>query len=349
MSKNGTHFYQLSDLPGRTLQELIRRAKSWKSGDRKVGKPLSGRELLLLFFNSSLRTRTSFEVGIRRAGGASSTIDMQGKSVYDFEFEDGTVMDGTTAEHIREAAGVLSRYGDGIAIRACRLFAGDGEKGPFLGLSDRKRDRILNAFLDHATVPVINMESNRFHPCQGLGDMLTLRETFPEPVGTEYLMTWTYHPKPLPVATPHSQLRAAALLGMNVTLAHPEGWDLDEDVLNNVSRTANKNGGNFRKTNNMDEGMKNTRVVCAKSWAGVNQFGRAEEEREMREKHRDWIVDGSRMKKTDAARFMHCLPVRRNVVVSDDVLDSDASIVMEQAENRMWAQMSLLTHLFDES
>jgi len=189
------------------------------------------------------------------------------------------------------------------------------------------------------------MESNVYHPCQGLGDAVTIKEKLGHTQGKKYVLTWAYHPKALPMATPNSQMLAACDLGMDVVLAHPAGWDLDSDILASAEQRVHQSGGSFSITHNMESAVENAHVICAKSWGALKHYGNWHEEKEQRTQHKNWIVNQHKLQHTQDALVMHCLPVRRNVEISDDVLDSSSSIVIDEAENRMWAQMALLASL----
>jgi len=338
-----SHFYNTYDFEPEDLDGLLNRAVSFKRDGND--RPLSGRELMLIFLNPSLRTRVSFETGMRALGGGATTLDMNEETAYAFEYEPGAVMDGAASEHVKEAAGVLSRYCDAVAIRASELVTTKQESKQVRPWTELKKDRLFAGFMEHASVPIINMESNLYHPCQGLGDALTLREQFEDPASKNYVLTWAYHPKALPVATPHSQALSASHLGMDVTLAHPNGWALDPDVMEQIHDRARRTGGSVSTTNDMNEAMADADVVCAKSWGALEYYGDWATEKEKRDRHRDWIMNEERMNRTNDALFMHCLPVRRNVVATDAVLDDDRSIILDQAENRKWAQMAILSSL----
>lgn len=204
---------------------------------------------------------------------------------------------------------------------------------------------MINSFARYATVPVINMESNVYHPCQGLGDAVTIKEKLGEPKGKKYVMTWAYHPKALPMATPNSQMLAACDLGMNVVLTHPHGWELDPDILAVAQQRAAQTGGSFVVEYDQQAALQDAQIVCAKSWGALSYYGNWDAEKPLRAKLTNWMLDAAKLQQAPDALFMHCLPVRRNVEVSEDVLDSPRSIVIDEAENRMWAQMALLASL----
>ncbi len=244
-------------------------------------------------------------------------------------------MDGAEAEHIREAVGVLSEYYDAIGVR---LFA---------SLTDREADfsdRRLHRFVDAASVPVVNLESAAFHPCQALADAATMVERFGgRPDGKRFVLTWAHHPRALPTAVPSSALLAAARLGMHVTVARPEGYDLPAHVM----EQARALGGSVTETSDPDAAYDGADIVYAKAWAGPAIYDDPAAEEATRFAHRDWRVTPERMARTREAAFMHCLPVRRNVVVDDAVLDSPAAIHMRQAAYRVWAQQAILSWMWD--
>ncbi len=339
----GHNFLNTADFPVGAIQELVERTLWLKQhGPRPL---LAGQVIGLLFFNPSLRTKTSMSAGIARLSGTA--IDLSGgPGAYAFEYADGVVMDGATQEHIREAAPVIGEYCDALAVRASELVTRDSRAADASATwAAARADTVVRSFARFAGIPVINLESNVYHPCQGLGDALTLRELFGRPQGRRYTLTWAWHPKPLPTATPHSQLLAACEMGCDVTLAYPEGWDLDPEIVAGARERAAAAGGSLTISHDRREAATGADVICAKSWGAIPWYGDWDAERALRAEHRDWIVDDALMARTHGARFMHCLPVRRNVVVTDSVLDSPASAVVQEAGNRMYAQNALLAHL----
>jgi N-acetylornithine carbamoyltransferase len=340
----GRNFLNTAEFSQEALRELIERALRMKR-EGYGSQPLKGTVVGMVFFNPSLRTKTSMASGVARLGG--TTIDLTvGQGTYAFEFEDGVVMDGATQEHIKEAAPVLGQYCEVLAVRSSELVtSGSTAADSSATWAEAKKDTVVRSFAKYAGVPVINLESNAFHPCQGIGDALTLREQFGETRKKKYVLTWAYHPKPLPTATPHSQLLAACDMGCDVTLAFPEGWDLDSEVTATAAERAGMAGGSLTISHDMAEAARGADVVCAKSWGAISYYGDWEAEKAIREGLRSWMVNEHIMALTNNARFMHCLPVRRNVVVTDGVLDSPNSIVVTQAGNRMYAQNALLVSL----
>lgn len=337
------HFLNTLDYSQKEIESIVKLALSLKEG--KVEKTLSGKILGMLFFNPSLRTRLSFASGMYRLGGIAIDLPINSGEAYPFEFQEGAIMDKDKIEHIKEVAPLISRYCDAIAIRSSDLITSGKESVDVSSWEDLKKDTVLNSFAKYATVPVINMESNVWHPCQGLGDAMTLVEKLKIPKKKKYVLTWSYHPKALPMATPNSQILAACDLGMEVVVAHPKGWELDKSIVNALADRSQSAGGSLKFTNSQEEAFQNADVICAKSWGALQYYGNWSAEKKLREHLKHWIVTKEKMQLTNDAYFMHCLPVRRNVKVTDEVLDSSKSIVIDQAENRMWAQMALLTHL----
>jgi N-acetylornithine carbamoyltransferase len=338
----GQDFINTADFSQEQIHALIDLALEIKSG--KTDPRLTGKLLATVFFNPSVRTRTSFAAGMFKLGGLA--IDLTpGKGAWTFEFADGVVMDGQTVEHVKEAAPVLAGYCDALAVRSSELITTAAESVEVAPWDALKEDTVVRGFAKYAPVPVINMESNVYHPCQGLGDATTIKEHLGAPQGKKYVLTWAYHPKALPMATPNSQMLAACDLGMDVVVANPPDWDLEPEILTQAEARATSTGGSLDVVHDQAAAFADADVVCAKSWGALNYYGNWAEEAEVRSGLKHWIVDAEKMALTDDAAFMHCLPIRRNVVATGEVLDSDNSIVIPQAENRMWAQMALLVAL----
>ena len=300
-------------------------------------RPLAGKVFAGMFFDPSLRTRTSMDVACAKLG--AHFVDLQpGNSLWTLEFADEVVMDGGSAEHVREAAAVLGRYADALGLRAF----------PTRGQWKRERTQpVHTAFAAHAGVPVVNLEGPFAHPCQGLADALTMRDLLGEPKGRKMVFTWAPHPKQLPMAVVNSGIWAGAGLGMDVVLAHPEGFELDDDALTSAATLAQASGGSFSVTNDREAALDGAEIVYAKAWGAVaghaaSVGGHADAFAELKSK---WLVTEADLAKGAPARFMHCLPVRRNVVVTDGVLDGPQSAVLDQAANRVWGQAALLLSL----
>lgn len=338
------HFLTTKDYSQEELMRVIRRALVMKKfGVKKI---LKEKILSMFFFNPSLRTRLSFIVAMDKLGGLAVDLS-SGSGVYPFEFEENAVMDKATSEHIKEAAAVVSKMSDAIAVRASDLITTSSESVKVLSWDELKKDTVIQSFAKYAHVPVVNMESNVYHPCQGLGDAMTIIEKLGHPQGKKYVLTWAYHPKALPMAVANSQLMSACDLGMEVTLAYPKGWDLDEEIINFAKARAKQAGGCLKLSNSQKDAFKDAHIVCAKSWGAIKHYGIWDKEEKIKEGLKHWIVNKQKMDLTSNAYFMHCLPVRRNVEVADEVLDSPSSIVIDQAENRLWIQMAILEYLLE--
>ena len=328
------HFITVADHSIEELSHMIDFAMQLKKGKKKMS--LKGKTLILLFFNPSLRTRTSFELAMMQLGGNVVTLNA-GEDTWRLETEEGVVMDGAAAEHIKDAARVLGRYADAIGIRA---FA-EGKSWE----RDR-RDPVIGSFVSHAGVSIINMESSLYHPNQVLADIMTMQERYGKDLrGVPVTITWANHPNPLPMAVPNSILLACSLFGMDVRFVRPPAYDLDGGIMDRADTLSKKAGGRITVSEDPDGGYEGSKVVYAKSWGSLRFYGQREKEKEHRKGLRGWIVNERKMGLTDSAVFMHCLPVRRGVVVTDSVIDSDLSVVYEEAENRLHAQKAVLCHL----
>jgi len=329
-------FLKTSDFTKAELNALIDRAVSEKAKP-SGGKPLAGKSIALVFFNPSLRTRASMQVGIYELGGNPVILEPGGTS-WTLEHREGVVMDGNKTEHLKEFVRVLERYVSAIGVRT------------FAALEDwatERTDPILNAFAKYASVPIINLESAMHHPCQSMADMMTIREK----LGSgkkKVLLTWAWHPKPLPMAVPNSFALAAAQFGHDLRIAHPKGYELDDELLQDIESQASANGGSVEFTNNADEAFESVEVVYAKSFGSKNFYGDPNGDIRERAGYRDrWIIDDGKMARTNNGIFMHCLPVRRNVIVSDSVIDSPKSVVIDEAENRLHIQKAIMSELIN--
>jgi N-acetylornithine carbamoyltransferase len=243
-------------------------------------------------------------------------------------------MDGAAVEHVREAIPVIASYGDALGIRA---FA------PRKSIEDDVLDKDFDALASLSTVPVINMESAIRHPCQSLADWKTMDELSIPRNGGKFVLSWANHPKALPLAVPAATVSMAAMRGMETIVLRPEGFELPEVVMERARRAADVSGGSVRETADRAEGLEGAHAIYAKSWSSTQHYGDADLDRELRQGLRGWCVDDSWFETTSPeCRFMHCLPVRRNVVVTDSVLDGPRSIVLKQARNRLYGQMAVL-------
>lgn len=329
------HFLNTQDLSRAELDALLAEAARFKRDP--VGDSLKGRSIALVFFNASLRTRASFELGAFQLGGHAIVLQ-PGKDAWPIEFELGTVMDGDAEEHIAEVAKVLSRYCDLIGVRAFPKF---------VDWSVDRQDKVLRGFARHATVPVINMETIT-HPCQELAHALALREHFgsDDLRGKKYVLTWTWHPKPLNTAVANSALTIATRLGMDVTLLCPTPeYVLDERYMGWARDNVAESGGSLQVSHDIDAAYAGADVVYAKSWGALPYFGSWAAEKAIRDRHRHFIVDERKMALTNDAVFSHCLPLRRNVKATDAVMDSPRCIAIDEAENRLHVQKAVMAEL----
>jgi N-acetylornithine carbamoyltransferase len=327
-------FLRTSQFSIEYLTGLIDFAIKIKGGEMK-DRPLDGKSIALVFFNPSLRTRASMQVGIYELGGNPVILEPGGTS-WTLEHREGVVMDGNRTEHLAEFVRVLERYVSAIGVRT------------FAAMKDweaERTDPILNAFAKYAAVPIINLESAMHHPCQSMADMMTIRERLG--VGKKkVLLTWAWHPKPLPMAVPNSFALAGAQFGHDLRIAHPVGYELDDDLIAEIEEQAVASGGSVEFTNEVHSAFDDVEVVYAKSWGGKHFYGQPDKDIEHRSNLRnDWIVDETKMAKTNEAKFMHCLPVRRNVIVTDRVIDSSNSVVIDEAENRLHIQKAIMSEL----
>ena len=298
---------------------------------------LEGKSVALVFMNPSLRTRTSFEVGVWQLGGHAVVLE-PGKGAWAMAFGEGEVMDGDAEEHVREAARALSRYCDLIAVRAFPKFE---------DWSVDRQDHVVRAFAHHATVPVVNMETIT-HPCQELAHIMGLQERFgaSDLRGKKYVLTWTYHPKPLNTAVANSAAMIATRFGMDVTLLCPgDRYLLDERYMGFARANALESGGSFSVSHDIESAYTGADVVYAKSWGALGYFGNWDEEKVIRDANRHFIVNEKKMALTNDAVFSHCLPARRNVKATDGVMDSPNSMVIDEAENRLHVQKALMAAL----
>jgi len=323
-------FVDLAEIAPERVGELL--ALAARLEQRPEPQALAGRILGLVFFNPSLRTLASMQAAMARLGGTSFVIS-PGQGSWTIEIRDGVVMNGAAAEHVREAIPVLAGYADGLAIRA---FTGGTDLAADLGEDTFRR---LDALCPK---PLVNLESATTHPCQALADWKTL-EDLAVPRRGRFVLSWANHPRALPFAVPAAAAHMAAARGMEVVIARPEGYGLPAPLLERARRAAEASGGSVRETSERGEALAGAEIIYAKSWSSAALYGDAAAESARRSTLADWCVDASWF--DDAApdcRFMHCLPVRRNVVVRDEVLDGPRSVVVRQAHNRLWAQMAVL-------
>ena len=328
-------FLAMEEWGPEAVTALLDLADRVKRGEVSGG--LERKIMALVLMDPSLRTRSSFEAAMFLHGGHAIVLE-PGRGSWPLETEPGAIMDGTAVEHIAEAARVLGRYADVLGIRAF-------PRGTDWAMA--REDRVMRDFARYCEKPVINLESARRHPCQGLADAMTLREKLGDPRGKRFVLTWAWHPKALPTAVPASAAIAAAMLGMDIVIARPDGYELDPEDTALVRQIARQNGSMVTIANDPDDALVSADAVYVKSWGSVRLFGQPEAEAAERAHLRDWRLSQRRLKSTRGGRgiVMHCLPVRRNVEIDDAVLDCANAVVVDQAENRLHVQRALLLEL----
>ena len=327
-------FLSTADFTRGELEGILDLASEFKSGAHDE-RPLIGRSVVLVFFNPSLRTRTSMEIAVYELGGNPVSLDI-GKGTWNLEHREGSVMDGDKTEHIKEAARVLSRYAAAIGVRA------------FPAMQDYKADMddpIVRGFAQWSDAPVLNLESSRHHPFQALADIMTIQEKLGQDFTGKVVLSWAYHPKPLPMAVPNSFALIAAQFGLDLTIACPPEYDLGPEAMAEIEAAAKANHGQVRISRDFREAARGAHIIYAKSWGGKGFYGKPEEDIKTREQYRHWRVDRDLMRLTDSGYFMHCLPVRRNVVVTDEVLDGPQNAAIDEAENRLHVQKAILASI----
>lgn len=327
-------FNDLADFSAAEIGRLI--ALAGRLDEKPEPRALEGKVLSLLFLSPSLRTLVSFQSAMLRMGGGTFVV-APNMSIHGLESRSGIVMDGVAAEHIHEAVPVIASYGDAIGIRA---FAKRES------LDDDLADREFRELTSLVDTPYINMESAINHPCQSLADWKTMDDLGIPANGGKFVLSWTWHPQPLPLAVPAAVLHMAAMRGMDVTLLRPQGFELPDTIMDKAHQAAASSGGSVMETDDREAAMQNSQVIYANSWSSVQHYGNkcAEDERKL--ELRDWCVDEPWFDHAASdCRFMHCLPVRRGVTVTDRILDGPRSVVIAEARNRMLVQMAVLHQL----
>jgi len=296
---------------------------------------LSGKVLGLLFMNPSLRTLASFQSGMMRMGGSVFVVT-PGQGTWQMETRIGAVMNGQAAEHLKEGVPVLASYCDALGIR---MFA--EHKNLAADLAETQ----FKMMADLCGKPLVNMESAVNHPCQALADWHTMDE-LKVPERGKFVLSWVNHPRALPLAVPSAAVHMAAQRGMEVVVLRPEGYALPDAIMDKARAAAKASGGVVTETSDREAALRGAHVLYAKEWGSPAHYGDHEAELRLREYQGDWCVKDSWFKNADAnCHFMHCLPVRRNVAVADEVLDGPRSVVIREAYNRMVVQMAVLYRL----
>ena len=305
---------------GEAINALVAKALAYKANpfaDKSLG---TGKRIGLIFLNPSLRTRLSTQVAAANLGLEAIVFNVD-KEGWAMEFEDGAIMSGHTVEHVKDAAPILGNYFDILCIRA------------FPSLQNKKDDyseQVMNAFMEYAGVPIVSLESATLHPLQSLTDILTITEHSQNKKSKpKVVLTWAPHIKPLPQCVPNSTAQWINAWGeADFVITHPEDYELDEQFTKGAIIT-----------HNQDEALKDADFVYVKNWSTFTDYGR------IYTNDPSWMLTTDKLKLTNNAKVMHCLPVRRNVELSDEVLDSENSIVTQQASNRVWAAQAVLSEI----
>lgn len=330
-------FNDLADFSSEEIVSLLELSN--RLDEKPEPEALTGKVLALLFLSPSLRTLASFQAAMTRLGGGSFVISPE-MSIHGLESRPGIVMDGAAAEHVHEAVPVIASYGDAIGIRA---FAERKD------LDHDLADTEFSSLTSLIDTPYINMESALNHPCQSLADWKTMDDLGIAANGGKFVLSWAYHPMPLPLAVPAATVHMAAMRGMNVTVLRPDGFELPEAIMDKARNAAEASGGSVRETDDRTLAMEGANVIYAKSWSSTKHYGDRAADQELRRDLDQWCVDEPWFENAkDDCRFMHCLPVRRGVVVSERVLDGLRSVVIHEARNRMLAQMAVLHQMLGQ-
>ena len=296
------------------LLNEINKHKNDKSDLSFIGK---NKVIGLLFFNPSLRTRLSTQKAAMNLGFKSIVMNFRDEG-WQLEFDENIIMSGNKAEHVKDAAKVISQYCDILGIRA------------FAELKHKEidnSDKIINSFVKYATIPILNLESSIAHPLQALADAATINENI-NTNNPKIVLSWAPHPKPLPHAVANSFINMCKINNYDLTITNPKGYDLSKKITEGI-----------QIINDQELAFKNADFIYAKNWSSYDQYGKVLLNDD------SWIINENKMKLTNNAFFMHCLPIRRNVVVTDSVLDSNRSLVIQQANNRTYATQTILKEL----
>jgi N-succinyl-L-ornithine transcarbamylase len=301
------------------IDDLVQKALAYKANplkDQQLGK---GKRIGLIFLNPSLRTRLSTQIAAENLGMQPIMFNV-GSEGWTWEFEEEAIMSGTTVEHVKDAAPILGNYFDILAIRT------------FPGLQNKKEDYselFIKQFIKYAGVPVVSLESSTLHPLQSLTDIITITETFKEIRKPKIVLTWAPHIKPLPQCVSNSFAQWINTWGeADFTITHPEDYELDQQFTKGATITCNQ-----------DEALKDADFVYVKNWSTYTDYGK------IYCNDPAWMLTEAKLTFTNNAKVMHCLPVRRNVELSDEILDSSNSIVTKQASNRVWAAQTVLAEI----
>ena len=300
-------------------KKIVEEAIKLKSNPNELENIGKNKSIGLLFFNPSLRTRISTQKACMILGLKTFVMNFNSEG-WQLEFENNTIMSEDKAEHVKDAAKVLSEYCDIIAIRK---FADLNNK------IDDEKEIVLSSFLKYSTVPILNLESSTFHPLQGLADAITIHET-KNKARPKIVLSWAPHPKSLPHAVPNSFIKMAKKNNFELIISNPIGYDLNPEITKGINII-----------HDQKEAFINADFIYAKNWSSYENYGK------VLINDSSWKIDRNKMSLTNNAKFMHCLPVRRNVVVDDNVIDSENSLVISQAENRIYSALIILKKLIE--
>jgi N-succinyl-L-ornithine transcarbamylase len=305
------------------INNLVKKALAYKANpfkDRNLG---ADKRIGLLFLNPSLRTRLSTQVAAKNLGMEAIVFNVD-KEGWALEFEEGAIMSGHTVEHVKDAAPILGQYFDILCIRT------------FPGLKNREDDyseMFIHQFIKYAGVPVISLESATLHPLQSLTDIITIQETWNQPRRPRIVLTWAPHIKPLPQCVSNSFAQWVNAWGeADFVITHPVDYELAEQFTKGA-----------QITHNQDEALKDADYVYVKNWSTYTDYGK------VYENDPNWMLTEEKMQLTNQAKVMHCLPVRRNVELSDEILDGPHSLVTREAGNRVWAAQAVIASILEQS
>lgn len=301
------------------IEELVQQALAYKADpfrDKTLG---ANKRIGCLFLNPSMRTRLSTQVAAQNLGMEAIVFNV-GSEGWSLEFEEGAIMNGTTVEHVKDAAPIMGAYFDVLAIRT------------FPSLKSREEDyseQYINQFVKYAGIPIVSLESATLHPLQSLTDVITITETFKEQRRPKVVLTWAPHVKPLPQCVANSFAQWINAWGAaDFVITHPEGYALDEKFTNGATITTNQ-----------QEALKDADYIYVKNWSSYQQYG------QILSSDPSWMLTNEKLAATNNAKVMHCLPVRRNVELSDEILDGPNSIITQEAANRVWAAQAVLAQI----
>ena len=317
-------FISSNDVP--SISALINQALTYKSSPRKDELLGKNKRLGCLFLNPSMRTRLSTQVAAQQLGMECVVFNI-GSEGWAMEFEDGAVMNGTTAEHVKDAAPILGNYFDILAIRT------------FPSLKNKDADYselVIHQFIKYAGIPVLSLETATLHPLQSLTDLITIEETmsanFSSNRKPKIVLTWAPHVKALPQCVANSFAQWINAWGKaDFTIVHPEGYELSEEFTRGATIS-----------NNQEEALQHADFIYVKNWSSYNDYGNTPAYQG------NWMLTLEKLKSTNQAKVMHCLPVRRNVELADEILDSEHSLVTQQAANRVWAAQAVIANLLEK-